>query len=71
MFPMTARAEQDLDCTEAEWAAFIRRVEDLGAREIEKMLARQKAGTPEPPPAVEANPSMLYYWTHLMGGGNE
>jgi len=65
------RAEQDLDCTEEEWAAFIRLVEEIGEKEIQDMIERQKKGTPEPPPPQVANPGMLYYWHHLMGGGDD
>jgi hypothetical protein len=71
MFPMTARAEQDLDCTDEEWAAFIRRIQEMGEQDIEKMLARQKAGTPEPKQPPPIDPTLLYYWSHLMGGGDE
>jgi len=60
----------DLDCTDAEWAEFIKQIEAIGAFEIEQMVARQKAGTPEPPPAPPIDGSMLYYWQHLMGEGD-
>jgi hypothetical protein len=65
------KAEQDLDCTDDEWSSFIKHVEEMGEKEIEKMLARQKVGEPEPEPVAVTHPGMLYYWTHLMGGGDE
>lgn len=61
----------DLDCTDKEWDAFIKVVEALGEQEIQQILERHKTGTPEPRPVAEANPSMLYYWQHLMGGVDE
>jgi hypothetical protein len=70
-FPTTARAEMDLDCTDEEWDAFIKVVEALGEREIQQILERHKTGKPEPRPVAEVNPSMLYYWQHLMGGVDE
>lgn len=65
---MAPRAEMDLDCTDEEWAAFIKKVERMGEQEIERMLERQQAGKPPSAPAPQIDPSTLYYWTHLMGG---
>ena len=67
---MNARAEMDLDCTDEEWSEFIKRVEAIGEKEIEQMIARQKEGKPEPTP-TPVDGSMLYYWHHLMGGGDD
>ena len=57
----------DLDCSHKEWAEFIKKVEAIGEAEIEQLLERQKEGKPEPKTAPQIDPSMLYYWQHLMG----
>ena len=68
----TPKADMDLDCTDEEWAAFIKQVEEMGEREVEQMEQRRKEGkVAEPKQASKTNPSLLYYWTHLVGGGNE
>lgn len=70
VFPVM-RADQDLDCTDEEWAAFIKQVEEMGDKEIEQVLERQQKGTPEPPPVAVENPGLLYYWNRLMDGGDD
>lgn len=71
VFPMpSSRAEMNLDCTDGQWAAFIKRVEAIGEKEIQAILECQKKGTPAPRPVAETHPGMLYYWQHLMGGGD-
>jgi len=71
VYPPMPKVDQDLDCTDEEWAAFIKRVEEMGEEEIQKMIERQKAGVAEPAPVKETNPSLQYYWHHLMGGGDQ
>ena len=59
----------DLDDTDEEWEDFIQRVREAGERELAAILQRQETGEVEPAPKID--PATLYYWHHLMGGGDE
>ena len=68
---MTPRAEQDLDCTDEEWAAFVKKIEAMGEAEIEQIKERIANGVKELKSAPQVDPSILYYWNHLMGEGDQ
>ena len=57
---MTERAEQELDCTSEQWADFIKKIEELGDKEVERILERRKKGQPEPT-------SLVGWQLHYLG----